>query len=85
MKCKRCDVEMVADTTKILTSNPPRLECKCPKCGRTEYPVQQTFNENQSFQGYLQGWVCPKCGAVMSPYQNTCPNCMPPQQLKIWC
>lgn len=88
MKCNKCNTEMICDETKILTSYPPKKQYHCPNCGSVAYEELGGLNTTEMYKeqkGYLQGWVCPKCGVVMSPYQNTCPNCTPPQKLSIWC
>jgi len=32
--CKYCGSKAIADTSIVLTSNPPQYNVDCPKCGR---------------------------------------------------
>ena len=46
-KCSKCGAKMVADTSQVFTSYPPKYLFKCPSCGNTEYGF---CSENEPFE-----------------------------------
>ena len=76
-KCGSLDTEY--DSVNVLTSLPPKYNCRCKSCENTWYGSKNydfpSYDGNLPYPSGRTGWICPKCGRGISPDLNVCPYC----------
>lgn len=76
-KCGSLDTEY--DPVNVLTSLPPKYNCRCKSCENTWYGSKNydfpSYDGNLPYPSGRTGWICPKCGRGISPDLNVCPYC----------
>lgn len=52
--CSFCKIPMMADVSRVYTSNPPKYLYRCPRCGKMEFDsCSEAFDNHQEAYSYV--------------------------------